>query len=329
MSEINKQVLVSGQKPTGTPHLGNYLGAMKQFVALQEKYDTRIFIADYHALTGTPDPHELRDATYEMAVSYLAIGLDPQQTRIYKQSDVPSHTELTTVLSNTVPASYLTRAHASKDAEQKGEEINAGTLYYPILMTADIIMYDTHVVPVGEDQKQHLEYARDFVQRFNARYSETFREPEPLISEDVKSIPGTDGRKMSKSYGNTIPLFASNDQIRNAVMGIPTDSQPVDEPKEGFENDIIYQLHTHFTPEGELARMTDGYKNGGLSYKESKDVLITSLHNYIEPLRKRRDEIANDRDYVFSVLDAGARAARAEAAEKMNDVRSRIGLEAV
>ena len=327
MSTQPSKTLVSGVKPSGTLHLGNYFGAMKQFVDLQQEYDARIFIADYHALTGAPDPRELSEATWNIAVAYLAIGLDPENTRIYKQSDVPSHTELTTILSNIVPSSYLFRAHAYKDAEQKDEEVNAGTLNYPVLMAADIIMYDAHVVPVGEDQKQHLEYTRDFVQRFNHRYGELFREPQELILDEVKTTPGTDGRKMSKSYDNIIPLFATDEEIREAVMSIPTDSQPVEQPKENYEEDIVYQLHTLVTPEDELERITDGYKNGGLSYKESKEKLIESVSTFIRPLREKRDEIANNPDYVFSVLDAGARAARAEATEKMNKVRSAVGLD--
>jgi len=326
MNDGSQQVLVSGVKPTGSLHIGNYIGAMKQFVDLQEEYDARIFIADYHALTGTPDPTELRDASFEVAVAYLAIGLDPERTRIYRQSDVPAHTELSTILANIVPASHLFRAHAYKDAEQKGEEVNAGTLYYPVLMAADIVMYDAHVVPTGEDQKQHLEYTRDFVQRFNNRYGDTFREPKELILGTVKTVPGTDGNKMSKSYNNTIGLFADDEEIKDAVMSIPTDSQPVEQPKQDYEQDIVYQLHTYFTPEPDLATITDGYKNGGLSYKESKEKLIESIRDYIRPLREKRAEIAADPDYVKDVLAQGAQAANKDANAKMEAVRQTVGL---
>ncbi|MEX1087467.1 MAG: tryptophan--tRNA ligase, partial [Candidatus Paceibacterota bacterium] len=315
MSTDSKKILVSGVKPTARPHVGNYLGAMKQFVDMQNEYDTRIFIADYHALTTIRDAETLREMSFNIAVDYLAIGLDPKTTRIYKQSDIPSHTELAVILSNIVPASYLTRAHAYKDAEQKGKEINAGTLYYPILMAADIIMYDADVVPVGSDQKQHVEYARDFAEKFNTVYGDTFRIPEPYILEETKTVPGTDGRKMSKSYNNYIGLFASDEEIEKGIMSIPTDSQPLESPKTNYENDTLYQLHTHFTTGSELDKVNEGYREGGLGYKESKEILIKSLKEFIDPLRRKREVVANDTDHVFSVLDEGARAAQGEATE--------------
>ncbi|MEX1027295.1 MAG: tryptophan--tRNA ligase [Candidatus Paceibacterota bacterium] len=328
MPDSTQKVLVSGVKPTARPHIGNYLGAMKQFVDMQHEYDTRVFIADYHALTTLHDADTLREMTYNIALDYLAIGLDPETTHIYKQSDVPSHTELAVILSNTVPSSYLTRAHAYKAAQDKNEDINAGTLYYPILMAADILMYDTHIVPVGADQKQHVEYARDIAERFNHTYGETFVIPQARILENVQTVPGVDSRKMSKSYGNDIGLFATDDEITKAVMSIPTDSQDKDAPKKEYTTDTLYQLHTHFTTGNELEKVKTGYKEGGLGYKESKEILIESIKGLIAPLRDKREEIANDRDFVMSVLDTGARAARAEASEKMNDVRAKVGLTA-
>jgi len=326
MSSSSHPILVSGVKPTGTIHLGNYFGAIQQFVNLQDTYKTRIFIADYHALTGTPKADDLVERTMHIISSYLAVGLDPKKVCLFKQSDVPAHTELAVILSNLTPSSYLFRAHAYKSAKEKGTEINAGVLYYPILMTADILMYNASVVPVGEDQKQHLEYARDIAQRFNYEYSTLFTIPEPIIIDETKTIPGIDGRKMSKSYANTISLFASKKEITEAVMSIPTDSQPVDTPKENYTQDIVYQLHTYVTPPELLHTVTTGYQKGGLSYKESKQILINSLNDFITPFRERYNEISSKPDYLQSILREGATTAKKEAEEMISKVRSTIGL---
>jgi len=231
MPENNKKVLLSGVKPTGRPHIGNYFGAMKQFVDLQADYKSYIFIADLHALTTARDPKQLRADTLDLAIDYLAIGLDPEKVVFFKQSDVAEHTELAWIFNCLTTMPFLARAHAFKDAETKNKEVNVGLFDYPLLMAADILLYDTDVVPVGQDQKQHVEITRDTAEKFNFTYGETFKLPEPLIMDEVKTLPGLDGQKMSKSYSNTIPLFADEKEIKRLVMTIKTDSKDVSEPK--------------------------------------------------------------------------------------------------
>ncbi len=322
---IMKKILISGVKPTGRPHIGNYLGAMRQFVDLQHEYDTRIFVADFHALTSVQNKDELSQATLDVAMDYLAIGLDPEKMTIYKQSDVPEVTELTWVFNCLTTVPYLSRAHAFKDAEAKNKEINVGVFDYPILMAADILIHDANVVPVGLDQKQHIEIARDTAEKFNRIFGETFALPEPLILEETQTVPGTDGQKMSKSYNNTIPLFATNEEIKKAVMSIATDSLRPEEPKK-TEGDTLYILHTLFTQGSDLEKIQDGYKNGGLGYKESKEILITHITNLITPLRERREEISKDVDLVKTILEKGGKKVESITHEKMEVVREKTGL---
>src|SRR3989338_5334667 len=232
-----KKILLSGVKPTGRPHIGNYFGAMKQFVDLQHDYDCYFFIADLHALTLVLNREEMSQAIYDVALDYLAIGLDPAKVTIFKQSDVPAHSELAWIFECITTMPYLMRAHAFKDAEAKDKEINVGTFNYPMLMAADILLYDTDVVPVGQDQNQHVEIARDTAEKFNRIFGETFKLPEPLILAQVAIVPGMDGRKMSKSYGNTIPLFATDEEIEKAVMTIVTDSS-------GERPENVYAIHS-------------------------------------------------------------------------------------
>ncbi|MFA6797628.1 MAG: tryptophan--tRNA ligase, partial [Candidatus Paceibacterota bacterium] len=242
MNKESKKILLSGVQPTGRVHIGNYFGAMKQFVDLQDKYDCYIFIADYHAMTTVQDKEKLNKGIIDVALDYLAIGLDPKKVILFKQSDVPQVTELTWMFNCITTVPYLMRAHAFKDRESKNEEVNAGLFDYPILMASDILMQDADIVPVGQDQKQHVEYARDTAQKFNRIYGETFTVPEPFILANVETVPGTDGRKMSKSYGNVIPLFATDEEIKKAVMSIPTDSKGVAEPKNPDESNL-YAIH--------------------------------------------------------------------------------------
>jgi len=323
---VNKKRLLTGAQASGKLHLGNYFGALKQFLELQFDYDARVFIADYHSLTTVYNPDDLKLFSQEVTLDYLSIGLDPEHIRLYRQSDVPAHCELQTILNNVVPVSYLMRAHAFKDAEAKGVEINAGTFNYPILMAADIIIYDTEVVLVGSDQKQHVEYARDFAGKFNQRYEDTFTLPEPLILEDVGLIPGLDGRKMSKSYRNHIPISATDEEVFEAIMSIPTDSQPIDQPKENYLDDTLYQLHTFFTTGSDLGKVKEGYLKGGLGYRESKEILIKNILEILEPIRVRRQELEQKPDLVASVLDDGAKRSRLEAEAKLEEVRRRVGL---
>lgn len=319
-----KRTLLSGVKPTGTVHIGNYFGAMRQFVEFQNEYHPFIFIANYHALTSVSDGEQLRKLSLGVAMDYLAIGLDPKKTTIFLQSDVPAVTELAWIFNTITTVPYLMRAHAYKDAEAKNKEVNVGLFDYPILMAADILMYGADVVPVGLDQKQHIEIARDTAQKFNRVFGDTFKIPEPLILDDVKTVPGTDGRKMSKSYGNTIGLFAEDDEIKKAVMSIPTDSKGVDEPKDP-KTCKVFALH-ELVSVGDLDDLRARYVKGGIGYKESKEILIKNMTAFIEPLRERRKEIARDPDAVLRVLRDGGETAREIANIMMKNVLEKVGL---
>lgn len=319
-----KKTLLSGVKPTGQVHLGNYFGAMRQFVDLQHDYRTFIFIANYHALTSVSDGERLRQLTLDLALDYLAIGIDPNKATLFLQSDVPAVAELAWVFNTFTTVPYLMRAHAYKDAEAKQKEVNVGLFDYPVLMAADILMYGADVVPVGADQKQHIEITRDIAQKFNRVFGDTFAMPEPLILETVKTVPGTDGRKMSKSYGNTIGLFASDDEIKKAVMSIPTDSKGVDEPKDPATCKV-FALH-ELVSERDLSDLRSRYLEGGIGYKESKEILIENIRTFIAPLRTRREELARDPERVLEILRVGGETARGEAEKTMTVVRKKIGL---
>jgi tryptophanyl-tRNA synthetase len=320
-----KKILLSGVKPTGRPHIGNYFGAMKQFVDLQDEYDSRVFIADYHAITTVQNAAELSQSTLDVALDYLAIGVDPKKALIFKQSDIPEVCELGWIFNCITTMPFLMRAHAYKDAEVKNKEINVGVFDYPLLMAADILIQDADVVPVGQDQKQHVEYARDTALKFNHIFGETFKLPNALILEHVKIIPGTDGQKMSKSYGNTISLFAENDEIRKAVMSIPTNSQGVDEPKDP-EKDNVFALHKHFADAKEIAEIESRYRNGGLGYKESKDILISNITKFIAPMRDKRREFAKDEESVRKILKESGEKAREMVRAKMVLIRRSVGV---
>jgi len=314
---MSKKTLLSGVKPTGRPHIGNYFGAMKQFVDMQDEYNSMIFIADYHALNFIQDGSEMKKQILDLTLDYLAIGLDPQKTLIYKQSDIPEHAELTWIFDTITTMPYLMRAHAYKDAEAKDKEISVGTFNYPMLMSADILMYDPDIVPVGQDQKQHVEYARDTAQKFNYTFkSEVFKLPDVKIIEDVAVVPGTDGRKMSKSYGNTIPLFAEDSEIEKAVMSIVTDSGS-DIP----EN--VYAIHRLLKSEEELRSL---YEENKGKYKALKEALIVDMKAFIAPLREKRKQLENDTDFVLDVLKEGGKRAKMKAEKKMEMVREVIGV---
>ena len=255
---MSKGILVSGVKPTGTLHIGNYFGALKQFVAFQNEYECRFFVANLHALTSVRDAQKMKEQTLDVVLDFLAVGIDPSKAAIYLQSDVPHVAELAWIFECLTSVPYLSRAHAFKDAEAKKKKINAGTFNYPMLMAADILAHDANVVPVGADQKQHLEIAQDVAEKFNNTFGETFARPEALIIETVATVPGTDGQKMSKSHNNIIPLFATNEEIEKAVMGIPTDSKGVNEPKDS-EKDTVFKLHTLVTPSAQLEKLPTPY----------------------------------------------------------------------
>lgn len=319
-----KKILISGVKPTGRPHIGNYFGAMKRFVQLQDDYRAMIFIADYHALTTERDAKKLREGSLDIAIDYLAIGLDPKKTLIFKQSDVPEVTELAWIFNCLTTMPYLSRAHAYKDALANNREVNVGVFDYPLLMAADILIQDADVVPVGQDQKQHVEFARDTAEKFNLAYGETFKLPEPLIDKNVATIAGTDGRKMSKSYGNTISLFASDEEIEKQVMGIVTDSKGSGEPKDP-EKDSVFAMHKLFSAP-ELPQIESRYRKGDIGYKESKEILIKNMRNFIGPLREKRAAIAKDKESVLEMLKHGGQTAKHSAFLKMAQIKRATGL---
>jgi tryptophanyl-tRNA synthetase len=313
-----RPILLSGMKPTGVAHIGNYFGALKQWVDLQEAetHDCHFMIADYHALNFVQDAGQMQALTRELARTLLAIGIDPKRVTIFKQSDVPAHTELTWIFDTITTMPYLMRAHAFKDAEAKDKEINVGTFNYPMLMAADILLYDTDVVPVGQDQKQHIEYARDTAEKFNRIFGETFRLPKEYIMPEVAIVPGTDGQKMSKSYGNTIPLFASREEIQGAVMSIVTDSS-------GELPQNVYAIHKLVRSEDEL---TSIYEENKGKYQALKEALVEDLDAFIAPMRERYESLSQDTDAVDAVLVEGSEKARERAGKKMDTVRKAIGV---
>ncbi|MDP1760372.1 MAG: tryptophan--tRNA ligase [Candidatus Woesebacteria bacterium] len=313
---MSKKILLSGVKPTGLCHIGNYFGAMKQFVSLSEDYESYIFIADYHALNLIQNKEEMKKATLGVLLDYLAIGLDPKKVVLFKQSDISEHTELAWIFDTFTTMPYLMRAHAYKDAVAKDKEINVGTFNYPMLMAADILLYGPDIVPVGQDQKQHVEYARDTALKFNKIFGDTFKLPEPMIVTNVATVPGLDGKKMSKSYGNTIPLFAEYDEIKKCVMKIVTDSG----------NDIpenVFAIHKLLRPEAELKAIYETKKG---KYKEMKDLLVEDLEKFIAPMRERRKELEKDIPRVLAILKEGSEKAKKIASIKMEEVREKIGV---
>lgn len=321
---MTKQRVLSGVKPTGRTHLGNYFGAMKQFVDLQDENENFIFVADYHALISEKSPEKISEYILNIAIDYLAIGLDPKKTTIFQQSRIPAHMELAWIFNCLTPFSELTRAHAYKDALAKNEKVNAGLFGYPVLMAADIVLYDTDMVPVGRDQAQHLEMANDLARRFNAAFGETFKQPKPYILKDVETVPGLDGRKMSKSYGNTIELFEPTESLRKKIMSIKTESVPLGQPLNP-DTDITFQLHKLLSADT-IDEIRSRYETGNIGYKESKELLFTNAEKLIAPLRERREKIEKNMNKVYKVLDAGAKRAQKIAAEKMDQVRTKIGV---
>src|SRR3989338_3678812 len=308
------QRLLTGLQPSGTLHIGNYFGALKPFVDMYEEYDSFLFVPDYHALTSLRDSAVLRQNILSAVKDYIAAGVDPSKLMLYKQSDLSEHTELAWIFDCLVTVPFLMQGHAYKDKVAKGLEPNAGLFTYPMLMAADILLYDTDIVPVGEDQRQHIEYAREAAAKFNATFGETFKEPKEMIIKDVGVIPGTDGKKMSKSYGNTIPLFGTKDEITKAVMSIMTDSK-------GESPEHVYNIHALFRKGDSLASL---YKENKGKYKVLKDALVEDMEALIGPMRERRESIT-DED-VKKVLKEGAEKARALASVKMKDVRQKVGV---
>lgn len=323
------QRILSGMQPSGNPHLGNYLGAMQQHIKMQDQGECYYFIANYHALTTLRDGAELRNKTRELAMDYLALGLDPTKTVFFSQSDLPEVTELAWILDTVTPMGLLERSHAWKDAKQKGKKgETVGLFNYPVLMAADILIYDADIVPVGQDQKQHVEISRDIATYFNNTYGETFKLPEPLIKKDVATVPGTDGQKMSKSYGNVIEIFAPTNVIRKQVFSIKTDSKGVDEPKNP-ETCLPFILISFLLDEAQKKELAEQLVAGGIGYADLKNKLFEKLLEYFALAREKRIELEGKIDYVEDVLKEGAKKAGKLAQTKMEEVRRKTGLSIV
>src|SRR5438128_2591511 len=317
--------ILSGIQPSGVLHIGNYFGMMQPAIALQKQSETFYFIADYHALTSLRDPKTLRENSRLVALDFLACGLDPDKGALFRQSDVPQVTELAWILSTIAPVGLLERAHSYKDKLARGLAPTVGLFSYPVLMAADILIYDSDAVPVGKDQKQHIEITRDLAGKINETYGDVFKLPEPRINPETQVVPGLDGQKMSKSYGNNIDIFGDEKETQKRVMSIVTDSTPVEAPKDP-ERSTIVQLYSLFGSKVELANMRDRFKKGGTGYGDFKKELFEKLWEYFAPMRKRRDEILRDKSYIDNVLTKGAKRANGIADQVMQRVREAVGL---
>jgi len=306
--------LFTGLQPSGALHIGNYFGALKPFADTYATYESYLMVADLHALTSQKNPSTLRADIFGVVRSYLAAGIDPQKSVIFQQSQVQEHTEMAWIFECLVTVPFLELSHAYKDKVAKGMEANAGLFNYPMLMAADILLYDTDVVPVGADQRQHIEYAREAAAKFNNAYGETFKEPQGIISDIVATVPGTDGKKMSKSYGNTIPLFGSKDEITKAVMSIVTDSA-------GDRPENVFKIHSLLKDTASLEALYESNKG---KYKALKDALIDDIEALVSPMREKYQAISDDD--VRRTLKEGSEKARHYAAAKMATVREKVGL---
>lgn len=312
-----KPIALTGIKPTGRPHIGNYLGMYRPALNLMKEYQGMYFVADYHALTSMHDPNTLRELVYEVAASWMALGLDPDDAIFFRQSDIPEIPEFTWILSCFTSKGLLNRAHAYKAAMDENlaverdpdEGINAGLFYYPVLMAADILLYGSDVVPVGLDQKQHIEITRDIAEAFNRTYGNVLKVPEGLIQESVMKVPGIDGRKMSKSYDNTIPIFATEKALRKQVMRIVTDSKRPEDPKDP-DGDTLYTLLSFFVSPNRLEEIRQLYVHGGAAYGELKKELADAILDHFGDARARFDALIQDKPYLDKVLLEGAAKAR-------------------
>ncbi|MBN1676404.1 MAG: tryptophan--tRNA ligase [Kiritimatiellae bacterium] len=317
--------ILSGIQPSGKLHIGNYFGMMRPALELQEQGEAFLFIANYHALTTVDNPAELRRGTLDVALDFLACGLDPGRTVFFRQSDVPEVTELTWLLSIVTPMGLLERCHSYKDKLARGIKPNHGLFAYPVLMAADILAYQSHLVPVGRDQKQHVEVTRDIALKFNNQYGPVFTIPDVSIRESVAVVPGVDGQKMSKSYDNTIEIFGEEKATRTRIMRMVTDSKTVEEAKDPAES-TLYALYALFVAEAEREAMAGRYRAGGLGYGQVKKELFAVMWEHFAPMRARRAELAKDPGYVESVLTDGAARARAEARKTVDAARRAVGV---
>ncbi len=309
-----KKRLFTGLQPSGTLHIGNYFGSLKPFLDIYQDYESFLMVADLHALTSLKDGNALRENIISIVKDYLAVGVDPEKAVLFKQSDNPDHAELAWILNCQVTVPFLMQAHSYKDKVAKGLEPNAGLFTYPMLMASDILLYDTDVVPVGEDQRQHVEYAREAATKFNIAYGATLKEPQEKIIKGVGIVPGTDGQKMSKSYKNTIPLFGSKDEITKAVMSIVTDSS-------GERPENVYAIQKLFRNEAELEALYEEKKG---KYKDLKEALIEDIEAFVAPMREKRNAITDDE--VKQVLQEGKERSQAVSSQKLEQVRVAVGI---
>lgn len=316
---------LSGIKPSGTPHLGNYLGMIRPALRMQETHETFYFIADYHALTTMRDAESLRGYTFDLVATFAALGMDFEHHTFFRQSDVPQVTELSWFLSCITPVGMLERAHAYKDSGARGAEVHHGLFAYPVLMAADILIYDAHEVPVGQDQKQHLEMTRDIAQRFNRLYGDTFVVPEARVSEQTALVPGLDGRKMSKSYHNELPLFAPPEVQRKALMRMVTDSRSVDEPKDPHSCPV-FGIFRQFASAEQIPSWEARYRAGGIGYGEMKQATFEVLNAHLKPYREHYTALRADVKRMETILHEGAERARSVAQATLTRARHRIGL---
>ena len=323
--------ILSGIQPSGVLHIGNYFGMMRPAIALQAEGEAFYFIADYHALTSVRDPKALRENIRRVALDFLACGLDPERAALFRQSDVPQVTELAWILSTIAPMGLLERSHSYKDKLARGMPPSVGLFSYPVLMAADILIYDSDVVPVGKDQKQHIEITRDLVVKINETFGQSepdgqiFKLPEPRIQAATEVVPGIDGQKMSKSYGNNIDIFGDEKEMRKRVMSIVTDSTPVEAPKDASRS-TIFQLYSLVASKSEIAGMRERFQKGGTGYGNFKKELFEKLWEYFTPMRERREEILADKSYIDNVLRRGAKRANEVADQVMKRVRQAVGL---
>jgi tryptophanyl-tRNA synthetase len=318
--------ILSGIQPSGRLHVGNYFGMMQPSIELQDQGEAFYFIADYHSLTTVNDPIQLRDNVRDVAIDFMACGLDPDKAVFFKQSDVPEVTELSWLLSTVTPMGFLNRCHSFKDKTDRGHEATHGLFAYPVLMAADILIYDSNIVPVGDDQKQHLEVTRDIAIKFNNLYGEIFVVPEPKIRKEKAKVPGVDGQKMSKSYGNIIEIFGTEKQTKKKIMSIVTDSTPVEDPKNPEES-IIIDLFKLVSSDKDIDAMRSDFKSGGFGYGDFKKRLFSEFWDYFQPMREKRDQLSKDLDFVDEVLKKGAEKARSAASSTLIKARQACGID--
>ncbi|MBR4075789.1 MAG: tryptophan--tRNA ligase [Lentisphaeria bacterium] len=321
-----KKRILTGVQPSGILHIGNYFGAISASVKLQEEADESfLFIADFHSLTVNPDPDALRERVKQVALDFLACGIDPAKTLFFRQSDVPEVCELSWILNCITGVGLLERAHSYKDKIAKGFSPNNGLFSYPVLMAADILLYKSTLVPVGKDQKQHLEITRDIAIRFNQMYGETLVVPDGYINTDVAVVPGLDGQKMSKSYNNTIEIFGNPKAIRKKIMGMPTDCKTLEEPKDP-DTCNVFALYKLFSTKAQQEEMAERYRAGNYGYGHAKQALFDAYMDFFAPMRKRREELEADPGYVESVLKTSAEKAKAVAQDTLLQVQKAVGL---